>query len=85
MGCLLTYGLYELDAVYVALLLAAGFTLMGRLLAVGLYEVNCRHAVDEKVTLGAAFGTGRRDPWGMFALGFVLMLVFLLWIRIASM
>ena len=85
MGCLLTYGLYELNAVYVALPLAAGFMLLGPLLAIGLYEVGRRLAAGERVTLGAAFGAWRRDPGGVFALGFILMLVFLLWIRIATL
>ena len=39
----------------------------------------------EPVTLWSALTAWRRNPGPMFAVGFILMLVFLLWIRIATL
>lgn len=85
MGCLLTYGLYEVDAVFVALPLASGFMLMGPLLAVGLYEVSRRHNAGEPVSLLIALTAWRRNPGTIFTVGLILMFAFLIWIRIATL
>ena len=84
-GCLLTVGLYMLGAWYAVLPLAAGFMLLGPLMAVGLYEASRRHAAGKAVGMWGVLTAWRRNPSAIFFSGLGLALVFLVWIRMATL
>ncbi|MBI1208933.1 MAG: DUF2189 domain-containing protein [Azospirillum sp.] len=80
---LLAAGLGSLGVSYLILPMAAGFMLVAPVLGAGLYETSRRHELGQPVALGDAFGAYRRNRSSLIAIGLILMLALLAWIRIA--
>jgi len=81
----LTWILFRLDMQYMLMPMAAGFMLVGPMLAVGLYETSRRLAAGEEVRLSRALLVATRSPAQLAFLGALLMLMLLAWIRIAQL
>lgn len=84
-GLLLLFLTSQLRMWYVALPLAAGFMLLGPVLAVGLYDVSRRREGGEPVTFALTAVAWRRNPSQLGLMALMLMLFFLVWIRLATL
>lgn len=82
-GWLLVALMVHLDALAVVLPLAAGFMLVGPLLAVGLYEASRRLEAGEPVRPAAVVLVATRSPTQVAFMGVVLTGLLLAWWRIA--
>jgi len=84
-GWFLILLLLQLGAVWAILPAAAGFLLVAPMLAAGLYEASRRREHGMPVTLRACLRAYTRNPGQLATIGFVLLLLFLFWVRVAAL
>lgn len=82
-GWIATFGLWLAGALYLILPMAAGFLIVGPILAVGLYEVSRARIEGRPVTLSNALAAYRSNPTQIAFMGVTLLLLFIAWVRIA--
>lgn len=84
-GWVLALLLFETGAAWAILPATAGFFMLAPLLAAGLYEVSRRRERGEPVTLAHAMAGFRRNGTQLSLIGAVLLLIHLVWVRIAGL
>jgi uncharacterized membrane protein len=71
--------------IYSLLSLLSGFILLGPIIAIGLYSISCQLQEGKEPVLGHCLREGRRHFGNVIVFGFMLLVVFLIWARSASM
>lgn len=76
---------WEFGSLGLYLGLASGFLFLGPVLAIGMYSISCQIAMGRKPRLGYCLREGRRHMRNELVFAVVLLVVFLIWARAASM
>ena len=82
-GLLLAIGLTQVGLLSLIIVLAAGFILIGPMLAAGLYETSRRLETSEPVSLASTLRAGFLGEKQLAYMGLFLMLIYLAWVEIA--
>lgn len=78
-------GLWQADQLSFLPAVCGGFALVGPILAIGCYELSRRRAAGEEISLSAILKPRMESPGQVAAIGFVLMLILMIWARLASL
>jgi uncharacterized membrane protein len=84
-GLLVTVGFWLAGLESVVPALGAGFTLMGPVLAIGLYDMSRRYQSGEPVYLRDVVAVPLPSPTQLAFLAYTLMFLLLLWMRLATL
>lgn len=84
-GLVVIGALYAFRVYYLILPFAAGFMLVAPVLVVGLYEVSNQLERGQPVTMATPFEVWRHNIGQIGFMGFVLGLIFLAWMRLATL
>lgn len=76
---------YVYGNLYSVLGLMSGFILIGPFIAIGLYSISCQLQEGRAPVLGYCLREGSKHVSNVALFGFMLMVVFLIWARAASM
>ena len=83
LGYLMAFGLYRIDYFYLVLPLSAGFMLVAPILAVGFYEISRSLEQGRTASMAAMFLACRDHIGPLSAMGAVLMVLLLVWMRLS--
>lgn len=76
---------YEFGNIYLLLAMLSGFIFLGPIMAIGLYSISCQLQEMRKPVLGYCLREGRRHLGNEMIFAMILLIVFLVWARAASM
>lgn len=84
-GLLLTATLFAAHAIYLFMPLAAGFMLIGPAATLGFYAISRDREQGRTPSLGDAVRAFQANPGPMLYVGFALLCLFLLWLRLSQL
>jgi uncharacterized membrane protein len=81
----ISYWSYKVGSVTMVIVMLSGFIFIGPALAMGLYSISCQLEKNKRVNLLSCIKQGKKRITNQMLLTFVLLIVFLIWARAASM